>query len=225
MMISESIWIGDKILKLIENSTDFRLLNIGSSTRQFREKEEPWIQENIFTPIYGICSVDHLDMKAQDGVDIIGDLNDIIFLEQLKLKYYDAILCSNLLEHVLNPEDICRGMEDCVNEGGFLIVTVPCLYPYHNDPIDTMFRPDVEELVNYFKKSSLVEGEILTMDNNHMKALLCNRKLLFLTIIRWFSPFYKFNAWKKKISDIPNTFKDYKVTCILMKKNTFYDIN
>jgi len=219
MMISESIWIGDKILKLTEDSTGFRLLNVGSSTRQFREKEEPWIQENIFTPICENCHVDHLDMKAQDGVDIIGDLTDIIFLEQLKLKCYDAILCSNLLEHVLNREEICRCMEDCVNEGRFLIVTVPHLYPYHNDPIDTMFRPDVEELVNYFKRSSLVEGEILTIDNNHMKALLHNKKLLVLTIIRWFTPFYKFGTWKKIISDIPNTFKAYKVTCILMKKN------
>lgn len=218
MRISESLWIGRKILKLTETSKNFRLLNIGSSTKQFREKKQPWVQKNIFDPICGYCSIDHLDMKVQEGVDIIGDLTDIIFLEQLKLKCYDVILCSNLLEHVINPEEICRCIEDCVKEGGFLIVTVPHLYPYHNDPIDTMFRPDVEELINYFKKSSLVEGEILTIDDSHMRTLLRNKKLLVITIIRWFTPFYKFDTWKKIISDIPNTFKSYKMTCILMKK-------
>ena len=158
-------------------------------------------------------------MKAQEVVDIIGELTEIIFLEQLKLKCYDAILCSNLLEHVINPKEICRCIEDCVKEGGFLIVTMPHLYPYHNDPIDTMFRPDVEELKTYFKKSILVEGEILIIDDSHIRTLLRNKKLLVINIIRWFTPFYKFDAWKKIISDISNTFKAYKMTCILMKKS------
>lgn len=173
------------------------MLNVGSSTKHFREVSHPHIHENIFKPIRERCRVVHLDVKAQDGVDLVGDLTDPNFLEQLKLRRYDIILCSNLLEHVENPVEICRCMEECVKTGGFMIVTAPHLYPYHNDPIDTMFRPDVNELSNCFKNSSLVEGEILVVDTNHFKVLLRNKNLMILTAVRWFTPFYKFDAWKK----------------------------
>lgn len=220
MRVLESLWIGRKILEISDNISDCRLLNVGSSTKQFREIDQPQIQENVFEPLLGHCRVDHLDIKASEGVDIIGDLTDSVFLEKLKTNRYDVVLCSNLLEHVINPVEICNGMEDCVKKRGYILVTVPCLYPYHNDPIDTMFRPDIEELQSYFKNSSLVEGEIITMSDNHFKVLLHNKKLLILTLIRWLTPFYKFDAWKKIISDIPNTFKPFKVTCILMQKNS-----
>ena len=86
MRLSESLWIGKKILKIAKNTPNFRLLNVGSSTKHFRENKQPWIQENIFDPIRGHGSVDHLDIKASEGVDIVGDLKDSVFHDQLKIK-------------------------------------------------------------------------------------------------------------------------------------------
>lgn len=218
MMVPESLWIANQISKLVETADEFALLNVGSSTGRFRRVDQPHIYKNIFEPIAARCSVDHLDMKAADGVDLVGDLTEPDFLEKLKRRSYDAVLCSNLLEHVTNPEEICRCMEACVKTGGFIIVTVPQLYPYHNDPIDTKFRPSINELGECFKSSSLVEGEIIVGDHSHLKVLLQNRKLMARTVARWFTPFYQYDVWKKVVSDIPNTLKSYRETCVVVRK-------
>jgi hypothetical protein len=53
-----------------------------------------------------------------------------------------ALLCCNLLEHVLDPERLALHCLELLPRGGLLFVTVPFSYPYHRDPIDTMYRPD-----------------------------------------------------------------------------------
>ena len=219
MMLKESIWLGENLTNLVNNKNLTSLLNVGSSTGNFRETEQPHINKNVFLPLTKHINVDHLDIKENEGVDIVGDLTDRDFLKSLKDKQYDILLCSNLLEHVPNPSEICESMEACVRPGGYLVITVPNLYPYHNDPIDTMFRPDVYEVLKMFSFSTLIKGEIISMGKSHFDSLMRNKKLFLLTIARWFTPFYKFQAWKKIISDIPNTFSDYKVTCVILRKN------
>jgi len=219
MMEPESRWIGQKLIELTENANDFVMLNVGSSTKRFREVSQPHINDNVFKPLQERCRVDHLDIKAHDGVDLVGDLTNPDFQQELKLKRYDAILCSNLLEHVRSPIEICRSMEECVKSGGYLIVTVPYLYPYHNDPIDTMFRPDVSELSLCFENSSLEGGAILNDDNSYFTYLFRDKKVMILTAIRWLIPFYKFEEWKKMISYVPHIFTSCRVTCVVMRKN------
>ncbi|OBQ33891.1 MAG: hypothetical protein AN485_17485, partial [Anabaena sp. MDT14b] len=46
-------------------------------------------------------------------------------------------------------------------KSGYIFVTVPYKYPYHRDPIDTMFRPDIQELSSLFPDFKIVNGEIL----------------------------------------------------------------
>ncbi len=71
------------------------------------------------------------------------------------------------LEHVHNPKDICAAIVEIIKEKGYLIVTVPFLYPYHNDPFDTMFRPDINELALLFPKTKLIKGVMINSENNH----------------------------------------------------------
>jgi len=219
MFSSESLWIGDNLVELARQTPGFTLLNVGSSTGHFRKVEQAHIDKNIFQRLQGIATVDHLDLKKADGVDIVGDLTDKSFLQSLKARKYDGVLCSNLLEHVVNPGEICACMEDCVESGAFSIITVPHRYPYHNDPIDTMFRPDVAGIVAMFPRSSLVKGEILDIDQSHFSHMMGNKKQLFTALVRWVTPFYKFSAWKKLVSYIPQTFKKYQVTCVVLRKN------
>ena len=87
MMAPESLWIAQRIIDLTESAISFEMLNVGSSTKHFREVSHPHIHENIFKPIRERCRVVHLDVKAQDGVDLVGDLTDPNFLEQLKLRH------------------------------------------------------------------------------------------------------------------------------------------
>ena len=83
-MYDESVWIGTALLNLNKNNTLSPLLNVGSSTKQFREVEQKCIHENIFAPLEkGGVVVHHLDMKKEDGVDIVGDLTVAIFANDL----------------------------------------------------------------------------------------------------------------------------------------------
>lgn len=218
MLPIESEWIGNNLINLSSRIRGFRLLNIGSSTGYFRSVQQPHVYKNIFHPLESNSTVEHLDMKDAEGVDLVGDLTDPDFLSQLVKRNYDAVLCSNLLEHVANRSEICSCMERCLKSGGYLVVTVPNLHPFHNDPIDTMFRPTIEKLASLFSASDLIEGVIIRSDDTHFKVLVANPELMFKTVVRWFLPFYQFDHWKKVVSDIPDTFTRYRVACVLLRK-------
>src|SRR4051812_11957800 len=84
-------------------------LNIGSSTSEFREKEQPHIAERLLRPIEaeGIRFV-HCDMKMAAGVDEVGDLLDARFRARLKRYRASLLLCSNLLEHLADPHGFAK---------------------------------------------------------------------------------------------------------------------
>ncbi len=219
MTFDESIWIRDRLQELAAQNKGFPLLNVGSSTKHHRQVEQPHIDKNIWQPLEKIGKeVHHLDMKQAEGVDIVGDLTDKSFQEKLKQTKYNGILSSNLLEHVVNPGEIAECMTEIVIDGGYIICTVPHLLQFHKDPIDTYFRPNVEELKSLFPNTEMVRGEILTIDFSLARLFWKRPKQIFFTLIRMALPFYKFNEWKHIASYIPNLFKNYKVTCIVLKK-------
>lgn len=138
------------------------LVNIGSSTREFREVRQPHIEAEIFAPLRTAgVEVIHTDLKPDAGVDIAGDLQDPEIQARLRARRPRAALTSNLLEHVTAPAGLARAIGALVEPGGLLIATVPRSYPYHADPIDTGFRPTPDELVALFPGFALVHGEIV----------------------------------------------------------------
>ncbi len=48
-----------------------------------------------------------------------------------------------------------------MKSGSILLVTGPYQFPYHEDPIDTMFRPTPEELRHEFSGLQYIQGEIV----------------------------------------------------------------
>ena len=50
MLIEESIWIKNQF-KMHFNNDDFPMLNLGSSTKKFREEDQSHIHEEIFYPL------------------------------------------------------------------------------------------------------------------------------------------------------------------------------
>src|SRR5204863_7553703 len=95
------------------------------------------------------------------GVDLVGDLTEPSFLGRLAAMRLRSVFCSNLLEHVPNREEIGRAAVEAVEPGGYLFVSCPNVFPYHPDPIDTMSRPDVDELAALFPDTELVRGDRL----------------------------------------------------------------
>lgn len=161
MLKPEAEWIGTQ-LTTIDSSVLTPLLDIGSSPSDFREKVQPYISADIFAPLIerGVDVV-HSDIQNAPGIDRVGDLNDNAFIDDLKGCCFRSALFCNVLEHVTEPRAIAEKVESIITVGGYIIVTVPNRFPYHPDPIDTMFRPDVNGIVAIFPQCRLVSGAIV----------------------------------------------------------------
>jgi hypothetical protein len=139
------------------------LLNLGSSTRAFRETAKPHIQAELFGPLEAAgIRIFHSDLKQADGVDLAGDILDPAVRAGLKQRGFRCLLCANLLEHVRDRATVAAVCEEIVGPGGLILATVPSSYPYHADPIDTLYRPGPEALGALFTSSETVLEEELT---------------------------------------------------------------
>ena len=138
------------------------LLNIGSSTRELRERIQPWTEALLFAPLSARgVKVVHLDTREGDGIDIKADILSDADLTRVKAVGAKAVLCCNILEHVTEPAKLARACIDIVGPGGLIFVTVPYSYPRHRDPIDTLYRPSPEELARLFAGTHMDKGEII----------------------------------------------------------------
>jgi hypothetical protein len=101
-------------------------LNIGSSTRHFREVEQPHISADLIRPLEarGMRFV-HCDMKADDGVDLVGNVLDAEFQRRMADDRADLLLCCNVLEHLTDPQAFATACASLVRPGGYMVVTVP----------------------------------------------------------------------------------------------------
>ncbi len=156
----EADWIRSTLLALGSAQVS-PVANLGSSTHQFRTVRKPHIEERLMRPLRDAgIEIVHVDMKAEDGVDIVGDLNDPALIAELRARGFRALICSNMLEHVADPAVIARACESIVDPAGYVIVTVPKVYPWHPDPIDTMFRPAPDEVAQLFPGCELISSRV-----------------------------------------------------------------
>lgn len=133
------------------------LLNLGSSTRAFREQAKPHIGRELFGPLRAAgISVFHSDLKQADGVDLAGDILDPAVRADLKGRVFRTLLIANMLEHVHDRDAVTRACEEIVCPGGLILATVPSSFPYHADPIDTGYRPAPVALAAAFAGSDPV---------------------------------------------------------------------
>lgn len=219
MLYEESVWFKNIIQHYVQPNSV--VLNIGSSTKEFIEKDQPYIKQNLFDELSKkSCRVKNVDIKQAEGVDLVGDVTDSTFVDTLKQLNPAIIICSNLLEHLENRKSFCDALIKIMNKETMLIVSVPYSFPYHEDPIDTMYRPDLNELQNAFPSLKLVEGNIV--DCGFYFALISkgmvigNQFLYFMkTLLRMFFALITLN--KKKIEYLSWNFKRVSATCVVYK--------
>jgi hypothetical protein len=218
MLREEATWLANNIYSLNPEGV-FPLLNIGSSSQEFREKSQPWIDQLLFKPAREKgYSVIHTDLKNDVGVDLIGDLSDRAFLEKLSTMKIKSVLCSNLLEHLLNKEELCQNISSIIPIDGYLFVTVPYEFPFHRDPIDTMFRPNIDQLSQLFPDLEVVRGEIVS--GGKLIKVTSVPPLLYLMamIIRLLLPIYQPLRWLDSLRYSLWLFRDISATCIVLQK-------
>lgn len=139
------------------------VLNVGSSDSIFRTYSQPWIEEFVIRPARerGLRFINQ-DLIPGDGVDISGDLLSKQCQAELhRLEIY-GIVCSNVLEHIVNRDAFSTVLSSLIPTCGRALITVPFRFPYHADPIDTYYRPDLYELLSLFPAFNMIRGEILS---------------------------------------------------------------
>jgi hypothetical protein len=202
-----------------------RCLNIGSSTAHFRELEQPHINRLLVRPIVESgLSVIHCDMKMADGVDEVGNVFDDDFHNRLRTYEAQLLLCCNLLEHLEDPARFARTCGELVSPGGYCLVTVPRSYPYHPDPIDTMFRPSPEEVTNMMPGFTMLRSEMIEAGNfwNDLCATGTPFKRLAYHLMRVVTPFYRSDKWRLFAHRTLWLARPYKQTMVLLRRDEIF---
>lgn len=195
------------------------LLNLGSGSAARREVIQPWIEGEVFCPLRSRgVEVLHIDMRELPGVDVRADLTDMADVRQLRPLRPRALLCANLLEHVLDPERLARNCLNLLAEGGLLFVTVPFSYPYHRDPIDTLYRPDPAELAELFLGTRLLDNTILGTGESYRDAVRERPWILLRHVWRLPVPFLSFKRWRRSMARLYWLVAEYRVTCAVFEK-------
>jgi hypothetical protein len=218
MNFLESKWLGERLAK-VSSEDLFPLLNVGSSTLEFRTNTQSYIEENIFAPLRARGGrVIHLDIKPAPGVDLVGDLFDPVFLKAVSELKVRSVILSNVLEHVKNRQEICDVVMNVLQPGGYLFVTGPHRYPYHPDPIDTMFRPSIDQVHALFPESEVVEGAIIDSGNWRQWNVAERGRPLARVLVRLLLPFYRPLSWWELMRQAPYIFFHISAFAVVLRK-------
>ena len=214
MLKEEAIWIGDTLSKIPDQAL-FPLLNLGSSSGEFRSTRQPWIDQHIFAPIEARGGeVIHTDLQDVDGVDITGDLMNPEFRAELRALKPRAFMCCNLLEHLTDPDPFSRAISETAPPGAYIVASCPSSYPYHPNPIDTLFRPNLNALAEMFPDTTLVHASEVVGHTFAKEILERPQKLLRVLL-----PFYRPKAWLGVVHRFKWLLSPYKVSCVVLQKN------
>ena len=219
MFEAEARWIGDRLAAFPPERLS-PLLNIGSSTSEFREKAQPWMARHIFRPLAerGVEIV-HLDARHGEGIDLRADLLDDADFARLRATPYRALLCCNVLEHVRDPGEFARRCAALVMPGGVIVVTVPRSYPHHADPIDTLYRPTPEEAASMFPGTSVTAAEIIDVGQSYADEVRRRPWLLLRHLARAPAPFLGLEKWRRSMQKPYWLFHNYQVSAAVLRRN------
>lgn len=161
MLLTEARWLG-RALEQADVGQLSPMLNAGSHTEDFRQRVQPWIDQHVLAPLVARgVDIQYADLRPGSGVDHVGDLTDPDFVSGLRAEGFRSVLCSNLLEHVPEPQQMADVLQNLLSADGLVIYSGPCKFPYHADPIDNMFRPTPGEVAQAFSRTRvLVPAEV-----------------------------------------------------------------
>lgn len=219
MQIHESEWLRDQMAKIPDGDL-FPLLDVGSSTLDFRTRVQPYIEANLFEPLRARRGrVIHLDIKDSPGVDVVGDLLDPEFCEQLAAMNVRSVMLANVLHHLVDPRPLTSAVARLVPSGGHIIVSGPNRYPVHHDPIDTMLRPSPEEVAEFFPGSEMVASAIIDAGNwRQWNKSERGGRTLPRALARLCVPIYRPAKWWELARQSPYILKHIKAFAVVLRK-------
>jgi len=221
MRPEEAAWIGRALAELPDAAVS-TVMNVGSSTGHFRKVMQPHIDREIFAPLSARgATVIHCDMKQADGVDLVGDLLDPDFRARVEALRADVVLATNLFEHVRDRASLAVSLGVLPRENGRLIVSVPYRFPYHADPIDTLYRPTPEEIVALFPGFSIEHRAIIQTTSlwEDLESKLGTRRAaqdVARRLVRLLFPFVRPRAWRATLASLTSLRQKRSVSIVTL---------
>ena len=124
-LLSTRRWTDAIAADIARDSRGLKVLEIGSgrqdlgvdaySVKKYFQDTNEFVQSDV-NPEFGHRLVDITDMSIDQE--------------------FDLIICMNVLEHVFDVHTAAENLRKALRPGGRLLVAVPHLYPYHDEPID-----------------------------------------------------------------------------------------
>lgn len=213
------LWSKENLEDLISNEkiTLKKIANIGSSDEE-AIRVHPWIEEIFLSSLRKNGQVLNIDIKGSANVDIVGNLLEEDFIAKLSKYKFDAVCCMNVLTCIEDKKKLSQSLIDIIEEGGLVLVSSSKRHPYVKDPVDTMFRPTIEELYELFPETKILRKAVVEGES-YFHFLTQNKKYLAITAARMFAPFYNFETWLNLVKYLPNMFSRYQTTCLILQKD------
>lgn len=125
-----------------------KILDIGCGNSPFRHLLDTMISE-----YHGIDVQEASSFGYRNPDTVYYDGKVIPFAD----RSFDALLCTEVLEHVADPTDLVREMRRVLRPGGLAIITVPWSARFHYKPLDYYrYTPSaLERLFKSFSKQTI----------------------------------------------------------------------
>jgi SAM-dependent methyltransferase len=105
-----------------------------------------------------------IDLREGPDVDVIHDITDdrILLPFSWKYKFFDLIICMNVLEHIYNPIHALDNMFYLLERNGHLVIISPVIWDLHDYPHDyCRLNPDFYKQYALSNNLSIVDGTFL----------------------------------------------------------------
>lgn len=214
----------NKILADFQSDQINPIIEIGSSTSDFRETKKPHINKFIhqYLSLRNI-RIYTSDLKSGAGIDLSGDIFEESFSESLRLLNPKMVLCCNILEHVKNPELFAKIVSSLIQRNCHIICSVPLDYPYHPDPIDNLLRPSPDEIAQLFHGTTLISSWVISGDSYKERLLsmgISSALFFFLKeVIRFIFLLFTLRYNKALNTRIFWLNKRFKTSLVLLRKD------
>jgi hypothetical protein len=127
-------------------------------------------------------------------------------------------MASSLLLHVTNRQDVSDVLLSIVPAGGYIIVSGPKRFPYCPDPIDTMFRPTIEEMHKHFPGTEIVDSAVIESGNWRQRDDRERGRSLARAVMRLMVPFYRPLRWWELARGVPYFFEHITALAIILRR-------
>jgi len=192
-------------------------VNLGAGEVRQHALKKPWLDQFIYHPLKtrGIDII-HVDFAKYDEIDLVLDLTNTSSQYALKsISGRKCFLLCNVIEHI--PEHLRKqtigNLLEAMEPEDHLVVSVPKHYPYHADPIDSLYRPSARDLsamlpINISLMKEVAAGNFY----REIKTMPLGKRIRKLAKPLW--PFQSLDKYRGNLSRLRFLFRDYVITIV-----------